>query len=613
MLRSNRQSTVSLSTGRMSGGAMLAAGMLAVAMASTAGSAQSLPAAVDLVPTSAPLVVSIPSINTFKSKLEGMLKLMPAGATEQIMGPLSSIMAMDGLNTNGSVAVAILNLGDEQGGEPQVVVVAPVRNYEAFAKGVGADPKGVGQAEIDGNPVSMKDIGNGFAVLGETPEVVEGFKPASGSARAFASLIGTSGMSVATTSDLFVIGNIDPVRPMLQAGADSLAEQMMENMPPGMNGMGAMAEQMEAVAKSIADDGRAYVVGLGANEAGLSLRGMANFKEGSRSAGYLTPGSNAGELIGRLPAKPYIIAFATDSRSPGIRKLMDAAHEMSQSMNAMMAEEAKNDEMLAAQLGPMLALQKSMQPMTDAMRKADGSAMLMGTNPVITAGAFVNTLVYVQTKDPAGLREAMASGISAMNNFAQGGVSLLTQVERGAQDLTGVKADRWKMQIKTEPANPELAQVGMMTMGLFGPGGGPAGFIAPAKQGLVMSMGRNTPLMQEALSAANNGGAFGSDALTKAVAGMLPSGRFVEGYLGLRDVWDMATQAAAMMGGLPFEYDMPANTPPIGFGLGAGDNALAFGAFVPNQLFEMIAEIQKQMGGGMDPEGGMEEGDDGRF
>lgn len=564
----------------------------------SAGSAQSLPAALNYVSADAPVVFAIPSIENFDDNVRTFVGRFGAFADNMNFGPLDMMMNADGINTSGTLIAAMNEVPNgEEGNDKNFIVLVPVSNYNTFAKGVGANADGVGSFEIEeGQPAYTRNLGNGYALLAPTEELAANFKVSKDSAKFFSTLIGTSGLSVADTSDAFVIANLEVLRPVLEQGAEEMHDRMNAQMAVVPNGE-QVADMYHMIASAIARDGKSSVIGFDANDAGLLTRATVGFMPGSKSASYMTSGSNASSLISHLPDMEYIVAFASDNSAPGIKQMWKDYGELSKQM----AEDMEGGDPT-----------EGFKPIMDAVQKAEGSAMVIGTNPIITAGMLVNTVSFLKTSDPDGFRSAFGGIIKQLESIDAPGLTINSSFTKGAKDVGGTMVDTWKIQPKFDPNSQMGAQAPMAMMGLFGPAGGPNGLVGSAKNGVVMTMSSNSRLMQQALDAANSGGQFGTDELTRKVGNALPSNRFFEGYFSLKDTWAMAENAAAMMGGLPFDFDMPENTPPIGFGVGAGDDTMAMGLFIPNQLFDLIMAAQQQMGMG----GGFDENadeDGGRF
>jgi len=129
---------------------------------------------------------------------------------------------------------------------------------------------------------------------------------------------------------------------------------------------------------------------------------------------------------------------------------------------------------------------------------------------------------------------------------------------------------------------------------LFGPQGGPNGFIAAVDGAVVQTLSQNTPLMEKAISAVRNGGGLGTSDSVKMVAGRLPSNRIFEFYLSIDQVMNTVGPMAATFGALPGFERLDAMAP-VGIGASIGDGGLVNRIHIPNEVIGWIVEFSQQM------------------
>ena len=106
-----------------------------------------VPPAMDRVPGATPVVIAVKNVKQFHSSLDKMAKMLklPPGSMVGIT-KAGDFLKTDGLNTEGSAAIAMLKVGKEAEDEPPLVFVLPVKDYAAFAKSMGG--KGTGPEEV---------------------------------------------------------------------------------------------------------------------------------------------------------------------------------------------------------------------------------------------------------------------------------------------------------------------------------------------------------------------------------------------------------------------------------------------------------------------------------
>lgn len=551
--------------------------------------ALALPPATDRVPANAAMMIVVPSLERFEA---GATQLQQTFGMEMDSGPfegLAMAMGLEGLNKAGSAALAIIpgpEGVDFDSEVPPMVLVVPVTDYAKFVGALGGDP-GAQVAEITIDPEEPKgyarNLGGGFAAMGPVRELVEGFKGETGQNAGHDRLIGATGKAVAESADVIFIANLALLEPKMREGMEEFRGQMeMVGMMAGQD-MGANLAVMDAVMGGILRDGQAGVIGFSATEAGMKLDLAAQFKEGSTAAGYFSAKGNTSGLLTRVPNQPVLFALALDTSAPGIKRIFRDMTDITTKLDPEAAEAA----------GMTAAMMKSIE-------KMDGMVFQWGASPAMMGGMFVNALAYVKTTDAAGYTAAMKETMAAMNGKTIQGLTYQTSYKSAARDVGGVKADEWSLRMQADPNDPTAQQMQAMQMGLFGMEGGPSGYLAPAKDGLVMTYSKNSALLEQALTAAKGSGGYGAEAGVKTVGAMLPGGRTVEGYIGVKSILDMVIGFAAMMGGGPVDMQVPADLPPVGIGGTTDGGGVRLAVFVPGQVIQTFKQFVEQMEGGGD-------------
>jgi hypothetical protein len=565
--------------------------MSRLSMIAFAGAAVSLlapawadvPPAMDRVPQGTMVVITIRNAAQFKGNVEGLIaKLgLPEGAAD--MGPLNQMLSMPGLDSDGSVALAMLGLEQGENGEPPVVIVAPVEDYGAFATGLGGTGEGVEEVEIEGDASFIKDLGGGFAAVGPERATVEAFAGEPGQGARFTTLMGPNGAAVADGADVFVVADIAALGPAMKAGM----EEAKANFA-AMAEMGGPGAAQLAVAEAFMDefirDGQAGVIGLNVRDTGVKLDFGAQFKEGSEWAGYFAQAEGKPTaLLGSVPnlRAGYLFAFAMDTSAPGIKRLFKDVLE---------AAQAADPEAAGMMPGGNLV---------ETIDKVDGTAFVMGTSPGgFMGGLFVNTLMYVKTSDPDGYIASMRELFTGMDGKTAGGVTYDTSFEQGTTEVSGTKADAWSMRMQFDPADPAAQQGQMAQAMMFGPAGGPSGFVAKANNGVLVTYSKNSELLSEGLTAAKGGAGLAGEPGIAAVSKGLPEGRTAEGYIGVKGILEMALGAMAMFGGPVGDFEVPADLPPIGMGGTTKSGGARLLVSVPVEVLAAFSELGQSFGPG---------------
>jgi hypothetical protein len=579
---------------RFSRVALAAAMPLTIALPALAG----LPAAIDRVPNDAIVVFSIRSISELKADMDALGDKLPPLKDALADSPLGMVLAMPGLNAEGSVAACILGETlDPSAGEPPMVVIVPVTDAKQFMEGLGLTAEGdLYTGEIDGNPAAFKDIGGGFVAMSPTAELLGTFDGKAGKGAAHTKRLGKSGASLADSADLLVYADLAKLKGVIDEGMGQMKQQMeMIAAMAGPSGeqMQQSMAMMESVANTLTSEGDLAIMGASITGAGVSFDAGAQFKDGTATFKSLQHEGGATGILSRVPSMPYFLAFGADTSGEFIRNLVVEAQKMQGEAGSFF-------------------------PAEDVMGKLDGMAFVMGTSPAIMAGGlFANSIVFQQTKEAPALIATMKDAMEKMNGTSSNGMKFATSYKRAEATVAGTPVDSWSMRMSVDPNDPNAMaaqQMSQAMMMIWGPGMGPSGYLAAGKNGIIQTLSKNTMLVEKALQVADAGGGLGTDAGLKATAANLPEDRSAEAYLGVGEILKTASGFMAMMGG-GAGFTVPENLPPVGMSISTVGGAAGTRVFVPMEILTAIADIQAQMEGGgeeMD-QGDAEGGDKPRF
>lgn len=537
---------------------VVAAGSLALVSTASADVSTVL----DRVPKDAAMVVGIPHLGQFRSAAE---KLAETFSMDLESLPISlEALELPGLNTEGSAALATM-IGAEapaEGEDAPAVALVPVTDYAAFLASVGGKGGGIAEIKLGEEAAFMKDLGGGYAAIAKDMKLLESFSGAPGNIKSHTERLAGVGSAAIDGAELFLLINVERARPVLEQG---VARNAMEGGPAAQ--MGEAADQFM---RMFMDEATTGVFAMDMDAGGMGFDAAVQFKPESSMAGMLPAGGKASSMLAKMPKIPYLFALAMDSSFPAFKEIPMPTPELA-----------------------------------EFMAKGDGMAMVLGNTPAILGGAaFANTLMYMPSKDGAGLAKSMGKLITGMNEKAMEGSTskLLTTYKPEALTVAGTKVDEWSIRAQLDPADPNSEQLQQVVVGLFGFQGGPTGLLAPTSDGVVMTMAKNSQLMEQALSSAKGSGAsLTADARTKGVADHLPKDRVMEGYVGMKDIFDLIMMVLPMSPVGAIEWEPPAELSPIGFATGAGKGGLHFGAYVPTDTMAAIKgfsdAVQAAMGG----------------
>lgn len=569
-----------------------------------AGTAAAMPPIMDRVPSSASVVICVPSVENFEKDVKAVGALVgqpiPIGI-EQLLGMVG---ITSGFNKTGSMVIVMNDLpGDEgENGPPDMVALIPTSDYGALIKVVGGTASGgVDKVSVNDEEAFAKSLEGGYAVIGPTKEVVEKFSGKPGASEAHAKFLGKAGGTVADGSDLFIIVNVDKLRPIIKKGFEAgmeEAEQMM-GMFGGMGGMGgedgeapdpaAMLAMPKYIFNTLLADTQSIVFGVSIDTMGVSFDMGAQFKAGSTMAGVAASPGGATKIMGNLPAQPYLLALAADFSSPALKKFLKAVPKPAGGDGGLNFGGVDFDKAIDAN---------------------DGAGFFLGIPPGgLMGGLFTRALTYQATADADGSLKMMKDALTKMDEAEMASFKYTP----GAADIAGVSADLWELKMVADPDNPQAAQ---MMMGLFGPAGGPAGYIAKVPGGYVQTYAKSKDFAEAAVKATKGEGSLTKDSTVDQIGKKMPSGRVAEAYIGIKGLLDAGIPLLSFAG-MNVDFEVPSQVPPVAAALSPSDGGLIATVYLPSQTIKTVAELAKaveasqnqdeeddeEMGGGQKPEG----------
>ncbi|MFN0010500.1 MAG: hypothetical protein ACKVS8_02525 [Phycisphaerales bacterium] len=533
--------------------------------------ALAMPAVMDRVPTDAMVSIAIPNFEKLQKDVAGIATLV--GAPPQAVDSLMLMTGIEkGLKKDGAVALVVMAIDPKTHGaaDAPMYVLVPTTDYAALVGNFGVAPAGGDKLDslmIQNEEVFAKNLGDGYAALAPSKAVLEKVSGKGGNIAAHKTLAGPVGDGLADRSGLSIIVNMALVRPLLEEGIQKQLEDMEGMMPPGP--AGANLEAMQALSKEFIEQSRCAVFGTTIDGLGIGLDMTLAFNDGSKLALACAKGGAATPLISKLPAMPYLAVLAMDLSNPAIR---DAAKDI-----AKVQPQQEGAAGIMAKLG------------NEANDKIDGHATIVGVSPAgLMGGILTNSAGYTATKDAAAVALQPKATLDALT------AEKLATGKFEEADIGGTKVNSYEMRLAADPGNPMAAQ-GMMMM--FGPVGGPNGYLAAVDGGVVQTYSKNQALMASALGAAKGEGTLAGDKLIQQVGEKLPPNRVAEVYLGSKGILDTVMPMMAMFMGVQVAVDVPPSLPPIGLALAPKEGTLQASIYVPSPVIKTFAEVAKQVQG----------------
>jgi len=571
----------------------------AAAMACAAGLAHAAPPAVlDHVPSDAAFVVTVSNLGELLQDISRINTALGDQGNPMLPMMMGMMGGMPGVDMTGSMAIVVGEINPEQMDPSVVQILLPVTDMDQMVQAMGGvpDDAGVVTLNMQGQQISMKRVGDGFAVAGMSADAVGAFSGASGQLAAHAERLGVNGTEVVSGSDIAIAINVQAIAPLVLPQIEQQmaeAQAMMEMMPEGQAAAAPMAAFNEAV-QQFFNDASVGVLSVNADEAGVGFNFAAQFQPESELAAFFSHRGDSSGLLDRVPGGSYFYAGAADLQWPGFPKMVDA-------MLGAMEQAGEGQPELKAQMDAVLG-QFDLDALMD---NVTGYAQVVNVNPEgMMAGLLKNSTTYITGKDPAALKAFQMRASNLFDGEAAAGSGMQASYEENAISIEGVELDAYSTAM-----SPDAQQAGgmggpnpaMMMQMMYGAEMGPSGYLGQLEGGVVQTTTKEAGYVGAALRAAKNGGGLGADEKLGAISNRLPSGRFMEVYLGTDHLLNNLMPMAAMFGMVDgFEPVEP--IAPMAMGVSGHSGGMNFGLFIPLKVIEVGASFAPDQDA-MDPMG----------
>jgi hypothetical protein len=537
------------------------------------------PEALDRVPADAQAVVVVPALGEMLNDINTINALLGDGGEPMVNFITAMIRGMPGINLEGSMA-AVLSMEEHQE-EPDMVLLIPMNDFGAFTNGQEG-VNGVHEMPMGDQTMFLRDLGGGYAVMGEIAEDVREYNGAAGNLKNHAKALGRAGGRIADHNDIFVYVNITQFQDEIAMGLQEMEAQgeMIEMMGGAEAAQGF--DQMVDAMKTVANDAMSFAAGLNFDQnAGISFDFGLQFKDGSSSSEYLNNNGNAGKYFANVPNMDYFFAASYDMSGEGIQRFLTEYMDMVAKMDTT---------------GAMGGFD-----LKGMMSGVKGGIQVMGASDNIMGGLFTNTLYYAEVDNPKAFIDKTREMYAGMGEgMAEAGMQMTASVDQEATEINGVQAyafemsmDMSQMQGMNGMGGPNPAMIMQMMFG----GEGPSGYMAPAgDNGLVVTMSQNASLLTKAVNASNGKGSMADVAAIQKTRDMLPDNRIMEMYIGADHLANTAGPMAMMFGLIP-EFEPVDALPPLGMALTADGGGMLFRTVVPMQTIDKAMSIFEEMSG----------------
>ncbi len=592
----------------------------------------------DQVPSDAMVVVKFNKLKAVSDKIGAMgQKLGIAAFVPQLSDPLGALKdkgkLQNGFDDNGEAAFVFTGVPAD-GQEPPLLVFLPVTDYKAFLTNFpGAKTEGdVSEVHFDGETDAAYTANWGkYAVISPKKEMVSQ-KPASAGLKA-------SGMAAKELDEKDIVAYVnmkgarDKILPQMEKAKAEFLKDFEKNYAnsmaggqPGMRRNGQAAapaapdpqalkymplarsfmSRVFDVAEQAVRDADSATWGISITADGLKFSGLSEFTPATPSAQTVAAfkGSDQSMLNGLPQAKylfyggmsfgdsqawtkavadfmgpiqPEIVALGDDGKS--LQNYIDAAVHWASAMKTSSF----------GMLTPTGALGQEAIVQVLGVTEGDSKAMLDAQKQ---------------------MADSMQTAMDIFSAPQMRGMMTATY-KPAAKTIDGVTFNEIQMQFAPPKAgqhqNAQAMQMKQMMTWMYGPNGMGSMMGAVDANKVVAVVGAKDEMASQLIaSAKTNEDVLSKAPSTAAVQKELPATHVVAGYFAL-DQFATTLAGYAKMFGMPVNFQLPQNLPPIGFSAGTDGTAVRADAYVPAQLLQSIiaAGIQSymQMQGGQAPGG----------
>lgn len=601
------------------GPALLGAAVVVASMGALTkpAAAQDVQAALGRAPQSAEAVLIVPNLASLNEQI-AQLKTnlgLPMPELDDALGAFKQSMGMvNGVNDDGSLIIAVPDLAKAiaEDTEPQFVMLMPVADYGAFVGNLaagdaapGAAAEGVAAISLpDGQPGFVREL-DGYAVLGESRELVEGFQPGD-NAQAIIQSVGQLGQRYLGDADMLFYVDLARLAPTLVPMIDEAMGQQAADVE-GQIAAGlidpAIAGNAQAILQAYADAGKALLengtgllVTLDLTDQGVALTQAMGYKPGSSLAEFFGEGRAQPQGLSQLPEQPFIFAAAVDMDALDIASLYRGFIE----------------SLPQGQQNPLAQNVEQWMPLIEQVNYCS-SVFYAPTEMAMMSGSILNTVSVVDVDDPEAYLRAFKAYIQAMDGMkipagpnplagpgAEGApaeltISYTSNFTENVLQLQGVQVDQYQL---TTNLPPEMMQqmgpaAGFMTMFT-----NYSGYIAVKDGKVLITTTPDPQLVTKGFQTIEQGGGIGAaGAISRIRDDALPPNASAEAYISVGGIAQAANLFLGMFGMPPIQ--VPADLPPIAAGLGAQDNSAAYRVYVPLETIKFVVDtaqtLQNQM------------------
>lgn len=520
--------------------------------------------ALALVPPTAASAIVVPNPKMASDELQQALERM--GRDEVAIGgrPIDMLRAQLGIGAgfdDKGVLAAWTEATDAAALPPRMALMIPVTDAATFIKSTLTEvPAADGQPKRYslpgwGEPFHVRSLPRHVLVATDAA-LAEGYAPGTGLGPVLAERLGARGAVVARSGDMLAWAGasvFEQQASMLRANAAMLADATAaaaqgapEGAPEGaieVFGQVMMVEQLKRTA-DLAQQVSDGLLAVDFDALGVGVRAFARFEPDSELAKLIPAGAAAdsaaagagssgkgtlGALMGRLPQQRFYLAGGVNLRAMGgIRRMREFVGSMP----------------MGSEL-PVPAWLDSVQDSVSSVQLALYPSKLS----ILTGGLGNDSAFFIETSDPAAVRNALATWVRAQQGERNGvRAEAVWEDERAMRD--GTKAAAFAVKETVMDLNAAGGMAARLAKQAMVGSRGLHGLAVEVPGGLVVTFSQRPDVLERAMKAASGTEpALGSEAGVAAYAPWLIPDADAVLFIGLGELMAAAQQMAAAMPG----------------------------------------------------------------
>ena len=582
-------------------GAILAAGFAGTARAE---------GVFDQIPSNVAGVLEVKDLQGVSNKVAKFAKSLGLDQMQPgFADPLGTVQDQfelrEGINKSGDMAIAFFKPEkgkEEAGGPPPMIVLIPTDDYAAFLKNfkdVSEDGEGISKVTVQKNNETLYIVKRGhYAEAAMEKKLLK-------EAEHGLKLEGAAAKEV-QTRDAILYVNMAELRPEMEKGIKEVRKTMdqqlkdpnaAKNNPFAATMTPQMMKMMQMyfdAGEQIVKDSRSAVFSLNLSETSVSLAALDEFEPESTLGKITAMIKNTDEpLLAGLPEATYFAFGGAQLTPEATVKLFDQFLEPV--VKAMMEGSGQDTA-----------------KMIDAAKDSLGATKKIALGYMATNGGPNDGLISVVSVvhgDAQKIQDNQKSTMAAMNGFSGfSGGKMSFDIKKGEpKTVSGVDLQTFTTNIKFDDNDPQAAQAKEIISMMYGRNGMSGAYGKVNDETFVSVVSGKEQLLKDVIDAAKgDDDVLDKMAAVKKVSVDLPKHRAGEMYVALDNIAN-AVMKALKQQGVPVQFKLPPNLPPIGMAISTEDSTARGEMVIPDQLIQAItaAGMQAVMQGGNGQGGGI--------